>query len=186
MHDMYILWFGIFVIIILFVTTFFPYYTNYKKNKQYDEENKVIYSQADMDAYTGKEITLEDVDHITEILMNFDSYYKEYLNEVERWEGRRKYYNKENSHIRQTAFKQAILDYAYLNYKKCLKQDQFGERHCDIASNACCREYGTDPYSIAAGYFNFKTIRPYFMGWTIGEKYKLTTPNEHKLSYKIK
>ena len=117
MHDMYILWFGIFVIIILFVTTFFPYYTNYKKNKQYDEENKVIYSQADMDAYTGKEITLEDVDRITEILMNFDSYYKDYLNEVERYEGRRKYYNKENSHIRQTAFKQAILDYVHSLHK---------------------------------------------------------------------
>lgn len=134
-----------------------------------------VYSSDDLEKYKGQIITSEDADDIINILIHTDDYFKEFLTSK---------YEPERDHIKQEACKHAILDYAYENNQDQIKHDKYGEHHADRAEYECCKQYGVNSSSIAAGGLIIAMIRPYIMGWSFADKMKFKAEEKYKPIYK--
>ena len=155
----------------------FNFILNLFKSKS--KEPEIIYTKDDLEAFKDKIITEEDADKIVLI--------QQYIENSQNSDflfGSLSY-NKNGVFLRRGAYKQAILDYAYLNFKNLLNQDKFGESHADSAYYKACRDNGEDSSSIAAGYYALPVLGRYFYGWSCAKELNLKCENEIKVNFKI-
>lgn len=142
----------------------------FKKSK----EPEKIWSDEDLQEFKDKTITEEDVDKIIDIREKIEKSNKsDYL------------FGTSNSTLSKLAYKQAILDYAYLNFKGQLNQDKFGEKHADSAYYKACKDNGEDSLSIGAGYYALPILGRYFYGWSCAKELKLKCETKIKVDFKI-
>lgn len=140
-------------------------------------EPEKIFTEEDLNEFKNKTITEEDADKIIEIRQKIE-------------DGKKSDYlfgsgTDDTTTLRKNAYKQAILDYAYLNFKGQLKTDSFGENHADRAFYKACKDNGEDSTEIRAGYYGLPIFGRYFYGWGCAEKLNLKCETEIKVNFKL-
>lgn len=65
-------------------------------------------------------------------------------------------------------FLQGFLDYGWMNYKDCLKQDKFGEHCCDAAFNRCMEQTNNRDRNIGLA-----CLGRFFYGWDFANELDL-------------
>ena len=84
------------------------------------------------------------------------------------------------------AFMQGVLDYAYMNYTRSLKQDPFGETSCDKAYARACDEYGYEGFThdLDRGAVGLDVFGHYPYGWGFAERLDLNISRQWLVSFK--
>ena len=139
-------------------------------------EPKKIFTEADLEEFKDKTVTEEDVDKIIEIREKIDKNHYLFTNKK----------NNENYNIlNKLSYKQAILDYAYLNFENRLNEDKFGERHCELAFRKACEDNDEHPSNVSAGYYALPVLGRYSYGWSCAENLNLKCEKEIKVNFKL-
>jgi len=144
--------------------------------KSHPKELSIIYTEGDLEIFKNRIISEKDVDNIIYLMYNIDkNHHSSY------------YFGISHNHIElvKLAYKQAILDYAYLNFKNQLNQDYFGEHSCNSASYHVAEDNGQDSNCIAAGYFQLPVLSRHTYGWELARKLNLKCSERIKISFKI-
>ncbi len=140
-------------------------------------EPKKIFTKEDLNVFADKTVTEEDVDKIVEIRESMDEDHFTFTDE-----NIDENYNKLN----KLSYKQAILDYAYLNFENKLNEDKFGEIHCELAFRKACEDNGENPSNASVDYFGIPVLGCYCYGWSCAEKLNLKCETEIKVDFKLK
>ncbi len=84
------------------------------------------------------------------------------------------------------AFIQGVLDYAYMNYTRKLKQDPYGEISCDRAIDRACKEYGYEGFNheLDRGAVGLDVYGFYPYGWGFAERLGLQVSRQWLVSFK--
>lgn len=84
------------------------------------------------------------------------------------------------------SFIQGVLDYAYMNYTRSLKQDPFGEKSCDRAYARACEEYGYEGFihDLDRGAVGLDVFGNYPYGWGFAERLDLMVSRQWLVSFK--
>lgn len=147
----------------------------FKKSK----EPEKIFTEEDLAEFKGKNITEEDADKIVEIREKIEkSKNSDYLFGTLKISGY-------SYTLRKLAYKQAILDYAYLNFKNELNRDKFGEDHADAAYYKACKDNNYDSSSVAAGSLGLPILGRYFYGWSCAKELNLKCETKIEVNFKI-
>ncbi len=146
-----------------------------QKFKKHVEPQK-IFTEEDLNEFKDKTVTEEDVDKIIEIREKIDKDHYLFANPK---------VNENDNKLNKLSYKQAILDYAYLNFKDELNTDKFGERHCELAFRKACADNGEHPSDISAGFFALPVLGRYSYGWSCAENLNLKCESEIKVNFKI-
>lgn len=134
-----------------------------------------IWSEDDVQEYKDKEITEDDADSIIEIIGKIkdqfdESYFSANSNRSEN--------------LYKLAYKQGLLNYAYLNYKDTLNPDPFGEIGFNNAYYKACKDNDVDSTTISAGYYCVTMAKKYFQGWGLSQKLNLKCSQKIILNFK--
>lgn len=146
--------------------------SKFKKSK----EPEKIFTEDDLNEFKDKSITEEDVDKIINIREKLDKSSFLFGNPS----------NNYNYNLRKLSYKQAILDYAYLNFKDQLNQDKFGERHADSAYYKACKDNGYNSSSISAGSIGLSVLGRYFYGWSCAQELNLKCETKIEVNFCMK
>lgn len=142
--------------------------------KNSNKQNIIVHTKEDLEEFRGKIITENDVDKIIEIVEDCDDYIKEYLHD----------YSGTSDFIKKASFKDAILNFGYLNYINNLNSDYYGEHSYHNAYFKCCKDYGEDPHNIGSAYFELKMVRIHTIGWDFARKLDLKFETKPEINYK--